>query len=113
MVLGNHAQAIALAASILGMPSVIVMPLDAPIAKLTATKSYQKSHNDSRVVMYDRVTENRAEIANKLMEKNGMTLIPPYDHEHVMAGQGTVALELIEQMNNQIDVLFVCVGGGG
>ncbi len=104
---GNHAQAIALSAQLLGMPAVIVMPKDAPPNKIDATRSY-----GAQVVLYDRYTENREALAARLAEERGMTLIPPYDHPHVMAGQGTSALELIDEVG-QLDFLFVCVGGGG
>ena len=109
---GNHAQAIALSARLLGMPSVIVMPSDAPPIKLAATRAYQHDQPGSEVVLYDRYTENREAIGQRIAQLRGMTLIPPYDHPHVMAGQGTAALELIEQAG-PIDVLVVCVGGGG
>jgi threonine dehydratase len=104
---GNHAQAIALAARLLGMPAVIVMPKDAPRMKIEATRGY-----GAEVVLYDRYAENREALAARLAEERGMTLIPPYDHPHVMAGQGTAALELIEDAG-ALDLLFVCVGGGG
>src|SRR5512145_2417079 len=104
---GNHAQAIALSARLLGMPAVIVMPKDAPKMKIDATRGYGAS-----VVLYDRYTENREALGARLAEERGMTLIPPYDHPHVMAGQGTAALELIDDVG-ELDLLFVCVGGGG
>ncbi len=104
---GNHAQAIALSARLLGMPAVIVMPKDAPQMKIDATRGY-----GAEVVLYDRYTENREALGARLAEERGMTLIPPYDHPHVMAGQGTAALELIEEVG-ALDLLFVCVGGGG
>ena len=114
---GNHAQAVALSARILGMPSVIVMPQDAPAAKLAATRGYQAGQPGSEVVLYDRYTEDREAIGRRLAEARGMTLIPPYDHPHVMAGQGTAALELVEQVREldggDLDALLVCVGGGG
>ena len=109
---GNHAQAIALAARLLGMPSVIVMPLDSPAAKLTATREYQSGQAGSEVVLYDRYTQDREAIARQLAAERGMTLIPPYDHPHVMAGQGTTAAELLAQ-TGPLDLLVVCVGGGG
>ena len=115
---GNHAQAVALAARMLGMPSVIVMPKDSPAIKLAATRGYQAGQRDSEVVLYDRYTEDREAIGRRLAEERGMTLIPPYDHPDVMAGQGTAALELVEQVRElpgggELDALLVCVGGGG
>ncbi len=109
---GNHAQAIALSARLLGMPSVIVMPQDSPAAKLAATRGYQEGQPGSEVVLYDRYSEDREAIGARLAEERGMTLIPPYDHPHVMAGQGTAAAELIEE-TGPLDLLLVCVGGGG
>jgi len=104
---GNHAQAIALSAKLLGIPATIIMPLDAPAAKVAATKGY-----GGNVVTYDRYTEDREEIGRRLAEQHGMTLIPPYDHPDVIAGQGTAAKELIEEVG-ALDALFVCLGGGG
>lgn len=104
---GNHAQAIALSASLLGIPATIVMPHDAPASKVAATKGY-----GGNVVVYDRYTENREEIGRRLAEEHGMTLIPPYDHPDVLSGQGTAAKELFEDAG-QLDALFVCLGGGG
>jgi threonine dehydratase len=109
---GNHAQAIALSARLLGMPSVIVMPQDSPAAKLAATREYQQGQPASEVVLYDRYTEDREAIGKRLAEERGMTLIPPYDHPHVMAGQGTAAWELLQE-TGPLDQLLVCVGGGG
>jgi len=109
---GNHAQAIALAARLLEMPSVIVMPADAPPGKLAATRAYQHGQHGSEVVLYDRYREDREAIGQRIAGERGMTLIPPYDHPHVMAGQGTAALELLQQAG-ALDVLLVCVGGGG
>ena len=109
---GNHAQAVALSARLLGMPSVIVMPQDAPAAKLAATRGYQAGQPRSEVVLYDRYTESREAIGARIAAERGMTLIPPYDHPHVMAGQGTAALELIDEVG-ALDALLVCVGGGG
>ncbi len=109
---GNHAQAIALSARLLGMPSVIVMPHDSPAAKLAATREYQRGQPGSEVVLYDRYTEDREAIGRRLAQERGMTLVPPYDHPHVMAGQGTAALELLEE-TGPLDLLLVCVGGGG
>jgi threonine dehydratase len=104
---GNHAQAIALSAKLLGVQATIVMPNDAPAAKVAATKGY-----GGEVITYDRYKEDREEIGRRLSEERGMTLIPPYDHPHVMAGQGTAAKELIEEVG-RLDYLFVCLGGGG
>jgi threo-3-hydroxy-L-aspartate ammonia-lyase len=104
---GNHAQAIALAARLLGVPATIVMPRDAPALKLTATRGY-----GAEVVLYDRYTEDREAIGRKLAEERGLTLIPPFDHPHVIAGQGTAALELFDEVG-PLDALFVCLGGGG
>ncbi|MEO7055161.1 MAG: threo-3-hydroxy-L-aspartate ammonia-lyase [Caldimonas sp.] len=104
---GNHAQAIALSAKLLGMPATIVMPSDAPAAKVAATEGY-----GGRVVRYDRYREDREAIGRRLAEENGMTLIPPYDHADVIAGQGTAAKELFEE-SGTLDALFVCLGGGG
>lgn len=109
---GNHAQAIALSGKLLGIPTVIVMPQDAPASKLAATRAYQDGQPGSEVVTFDRYTEDRREIGQRLAAERGMTMIPPFDHPHVMAGQGTAALELIEEVG-PIDILLVCVGGGG
>jgi threonine dehydratase len=109
---GNHAQAVALSARLLDMPAVIVMPADAPPAKLAATRGYLAGRAGSEVVLYDRWTEDREAIGARLAAQRGMTLIPPYDHPHVMAGQGTAALELIDEAG-PLDALLVCVGGGG
>ena len=104
---GNHAQAVALAAQLHGCRATIVMPHDAPALKLAATRGY-----GAEVVIYDRYKEDRAAIANALVEQQGATLIPPYDYLPVMAGQGTAALELIEDVGS-LDALIVCAGGGG
>ena len=104
---GNHAQAIALSASLAGIRSAIIMPHDAPALKVQATRGY-----GGEVIMYDRYKENREEIGRRLAEERGMTLIPPYDHPDVIAGQGTAAKELFEE-TGQLDVLLVCLGGGG
>ncbi len=104
---GNHAQAIALAARLLGVSATIVMPLDAPAAKRAATEGY-----GGKVVTYDRYKEDRAAVARALQEKTGAVLIPPYDHEDVIAGQGTAVKELIEEVG-QLDYLLAPLGGGG
>jgi threo-3-hydroxy-L-aspartate ammonia-lyase len=104
---GNHAQAIALSARVLGIPATIVMPADAPAAKITATRGY-----GGEVVLFDRYTEDREAIGRRLAVERGMTLIPPFDHADVIAGQGTAAMELFEEVG-ALDALFVCMGGGG
>jgi threonine dehydratase len=104
---GNHAQAIALSARLLGVKAVIVMPNDAPSVKVEATRGY-----GGEVVFYDRYTEDREALGKRLAAEHGLTLIPPYDHPHVMAGQGTAAKELIEEAG-ELDLLLVCLGGGG
>jgi threonine dehydratase len=104
---GNHAQAIAYAASLLGVHATLVMPADAPAAKVAATRGY-----GGEVVTYDRYTEDREAIGRRLAHERGLALIPPYDHTDVIAGQGTAALELFEQAG-PLDLLLVCLGGGG
>jgi len=109
---GNHAQATALSARLLGMPAVIVMPKDAPASKIAATRGY-----GAEIILYDRYAEDREAIGRRIAAERQMTLIPPYDHADVMAGQGTAALELVEQVREldggALDALLVCVGGGG
>jgi threo-3-hydroxy-L-aspartate ammonia-lyase len=104
---GNHAQAVALAARILGIEARIVMPQDAPLSKMEATRAY-----GGDVVTYDRYREDREQMAKRLAEERGATIIPPYDHPDVIAGQGTAAAELILDAG-ALDSLFVCLGGGG
>ena len=104
---GNHAQAIALSARLLGMPATIVMPQDAPASKIAATRGY-----GAQVVTYDRYTEDREQIGRDLAARHGYTLVPPYDHADVIAGQGTAARELFEEVG-PLDAFFVCLGGGG
>ena len=104
---GNHAQAIALSARLLGIPATIVMPEDAPASKVAATKGY-----GAQVVTYNRYTADREQIGRDLADKHGFTLIPPYDHADVIAGQGTAAKELFEEVG-ALDSFFVCMGGGG
>lgn len=104
---GNHAQAVALSAKLFGIPATIVMPTDAPPAKLAATRGY-----GAEIVPYDRYTEDRAAIAERVAADLGATMIPPYDHPHVMAGNGTTALELLEDVG-ELDLLLVPLGGGG
>ena len=109
---GNHAQAIALSSALLDMPAVIVMPHDAPPAKLAATRGYLTGRAGSEVVLYDRYKEDREAIGARIAADRGMTLVPPYDHPDVMAGQGTAALELLQE-TGPLDALLACVGGGG
>src|SRR3954470_9719218 len=104
---GNHAQAIALAGQVLDIPRVIVMPSDAPAVKRIATEGY-----GGEVILYDRDTEDREAIGRRLASERGLTLIPPYDHPHIIAGQGTAARELIDEVG-ALDLLFVPCGGGG
>jgi threonine dehydratase len=104
---GNHAQAVALAARLLDTQATIVMPSDSPPAKLEATRGY-----GAEVVLYDRYTEDRETLTYVLAVRRGLTIIPPYEHPLVMAGQGTAALELFEEVG-ELDALLVCVGGGG
>ncbi|MET0319286.1 MAG: threo-3-hydroxy-L-aspartate ammonia-lyase [Duganella sp.] len=104
---GNHAQGIALSAQLAGIPATIVMPHDAPPSKIAATRGY-----GADVVLYDRYTQDREQIGRDLAAQRGLTLIPPYDHADVIAGQGTAAKELFEEVG-QLDALFVCLGGGG
>jgi threo-3-hydroxy-L-aspartate ammonia-lyase len=104
---GNHAQAIALAGQILSIPRVIVMPSDAPAVKRIATEAY-----GGEVVLYDRDREDREAIGRRLAAERGLTLIPPYDHPHIIAGQGTAARELMEEVGS-LDLLYCPCGGGG
>lgn len=104
---GNHAQAVAIAAGILGTTATIVMPTDTPQVKLDATRGY-----GATIVTYDRYTEDREVLGAALAADHGLTLIPPYEHDDVMAGQGTTALELLTDQG-ALDALLVCVGGGG
>ncbi|MPZ89529.1 MAG: pyridoxal-phosphate dependent enzyme [Nitriliruptorales bacterium] len=104
---GNHAQAVALAASLLGARATIVMPEDTPKAKLEATREY-----GAEVVFYDRYSQDREAIGTALAGERGLTLVPPYEDDFVMAGQGTAALELIDEVGS-LDTLLVPVGGGG
>jgi threo-3-hydroxy-L-aspartate ammonia-lyase len=104
---GNHAQGVALAAQLLGVPAAIVMPADAPEAKLAATRGY-----GAEVILYERERMNRSELAASIASERGATLVPPYDDPAIIAGQGTVALELVEDAG-PLDALLVCLGGGG
>ena len=104
---GNHAQAVAIAAASVGAPATIVMPADAPRSKVEATRGY-----GARVVVYDRLREDREAIGRRIAGEPGAALVPPYDHPWIIAGQGTAALELMEQVAD-LDALVVCIGGGG
>ncbi len=104
---GNHAQAIALSAREQGIPAIIVMPADAPAVKLAATRGY-----GAEVITYDRYTQDREAVTQAIAAERGMTVVPPFNHVDVMAGQGTAAKELVEDVG-QLDVLLVCLGGGG
>ncbi len=104
---GNHAQAIAYAGALQGVPTVIVMPHDAPAIKVAATRGY-----GAEIVTYDRYKEDREAVSRGIAEARGLSMIPPYDHPDVIAGQGTAVKELIEEVG-PLDVLLVCLGGGG
>ena len=104
---GNHAQAVALSARLLGLPATILMPKDAPQAKVDATRGY-----GGEVILFDRYTQDREALTRQLAQERGMTLIPPYDHPDVIAGQGTAVKELLDDVG-ELDALFVCLGGGG
>ncbi len=104
---GNHAQAIAYAGRMLGVKTAIVMPSDAPRLKIAATREY-----GAEVILYDRYTEDREAISERISTERGMTMIPPFNHRDVIAGQGTSAMELFEDVPD-LDLLLVCMGGGG
>jgi threo-3-hydroxy-L-aspartate ammonia-lyase len=104
---GNHAGAVAYAAQLLGIPAVIVMPLDAPAAKVAATRGY-----GAEIVTYDRYAEDRETVARHVQTERGLTLVPPFDDLAIMAGQGTAALELTQDIVD-LDAIVVPVGGGG
>lgn len=104
---GNHAQGVALAAKLLDIPAVIVMPDDAPAVKLAATRGY-----GAEVIVYDRLTGKREAIASQLSQERGMTLVPPFNDPHIIAGQGTAALELLQEIP-ELDALVAPIGGGG
>ncbi len=104
---GNHAQAVAIAAQSLGIPATLAMPLDAPRTKVEATRA-----RGARIVNYDRFREDRVALGKKLAAESGATLVPPYDHPWTIAGQGTAALELLEEVPD-LDAIVVCIGGGG
>ena len=104
---GNHAQAVALACRLLGAPATIIMPADAPAAKIEGTRGY-----GAEVILYDRYSQDREALGRSIAEPRGLTLIPPFNHPDVIAGQGTLAQELIETVG-QLDMLVACLGGGG
>jgi threonine dehydratase len=104
---GNHAQATAIAAAEMGTKATIIMPTDAPAAKLEATRAY-----GATVVPFDRLKDDREAIGRRIAEETGATLVPPFDHEWIVAGQGTAALELLEEVQD-LDAIVVCIGGGG
>ena len=104
---GNHAQGLALAARVLGIPATVVMPSDAPQIKVDATRDY-----GAEIVFYDRITGDREAIARQLAAARGLTVIPPFDHPHIIAGQGTAALELFQDVPD-LDFMLTPVGGGG
>jgi threo-3-hydroxy-L-aspartate ammonia-lyase len=104
---GNHAQGMALAGRLLGVPVTILMPLDAPEAKIAATRGY-----GAEVILFDRYSQDREALGRQIAGERGLSLIPPFDHPEVIAGQGTAAMELIEE-TGPLDLLLVCLGGGG
>ncbi|MGC1392909.1 MAG: threo-3-hydroxy-L-aspartate ammonia-lyase [Coleofasciculaceae cyanobacterium] len=104
---GNHGQAIALSGQLLNIPTTVVMPDDAPQVKQAATRSY-----GAEVILFNRAETSREELAQNLATKHQLTIIPPYDHPHIIAGQGTATKELIEEVG-KLDLLLVCCGGGG
>jgi len=104
---GNHAQAVAIAAAHVGTHATLVMPTDAPRSKVEATRSH-----GAEIVLYDRLRESREELGARIARETGATLVPPYDHPWIIAGQGTTALELLDDAPD-LDALIVPVGGGG
>ena len=104
---GNHAQAIALSGKLLGIPTAIVMPQDAPLVKQEATRGY-----GAEIIFYDRASSQREALCQQLAQDRGAVIIPPFDHADVIAGQGTAAQELIQEVG-ALDLLLVCCGGGG
>ncbi len=104
---GNHAQAVAIAAQSVGAPATIAMPADAPRSKVEATRAY-----GARIVTYDRLREDREAVGARLAQETGATLVPPFDHEWIIAGQGTATLELLNEAPD-LDAIAVCIGGGG
>ena len=119
---GNHAQAVALSGQLLGIATTILMPLDAPPLKIAATRGYVEANcgrggggggdGGGEVILYDRFKDNREAMMHALAQERGLAMIPPFDHPDVIAGQGTAAKELIDEVG-ALDYLFVCLGGGG
>ena len=111
---GNHAQAVALSGQLLGIATTILMPLDAPPLKIAATRGYVEANCDGggEVFLYDRFKDDREAMMHALAHERGLTMIPPFDHADVIAGQGTAAKELFDEVG-ALDCLFVCLGGGG
>jgi threo-3-hydroxy-L-aspartate ammonia-lyase len=111
---GNHAQAVALSGQLLGIATTILMPLDAPPLKVAATRGYVEANRDGggEVILYDRFKDDREAMMHALAHERGLTMIPPFDHADVIAGQGTAAKELFDEVG-ALDYLFVCLGGGG
>ena len=115
---GNHAQAVALSGQLLGIATTILMPLDAPPLKVAATRGYVEANLDAnghaggQVILYDRFKDDREAMMHALAQERGLTMIPPFDHAGVIAGQGTAAKELFDEVG-ELDFLFVCLGGGG
>ncbi len=108
---GNHAQGVAAAAQVLGIPALIVMPKDAPAIKIANTRGY-----GAEIVLYDRITESREDIGTRIAGERGATIVAPYDEPHVIAGQGTCGLEIAAQARSReirLDAVLVCCGGGG
>lgn len=104
---GNHAQAVTIAANFVGTQAVIAMPTDAPQSKAEATRAY-----GAEIVLYDRLKDDREAIGRRIAEERGATLVPPFDHDWIIAGQGTAALELMQEIHD-LDAVIACVGGGG
>ena len=115
---GNHAQAVALSGQLLGIATTILMPLDAPPLKVAATRGYVEANGGGggdgggEVILYDRFKDDREAMMHALAHERGLTMIPPFDHADVIAGQGTAAKELFDEVG-ALDYLFVCLGGGG
>lgn len=105
---GNHAQGVAIAAKSLGIPAIIVMPSDAPLMKVEGTRSH-----GAEIIFYDRLTESREEIAASIAAEKGSVVVPSFDDPHIVAGQGTVGLEIIEQLGSSPAQILVNCGGGG